>query len=381
MSLSTLQKSESIHQADRTLSKSGQSGGIATLQFQDNRPESSVIQQVRESGDHSVNSKKISQLKAVAKSGTASFPVQKKANKTGLPDNLKFGMEQLSGYAMDDVKVHYNSSKPAQLQAHAYAQGTDIHVAPGQEKHLAHEAWHVVQQKQGRVHATKQLKGEVAVNDDTGLENEADVMGAKSLALGKTVTEQTDLIPSSKTVQPRLIQLYTYGKGTTRNVTVTGKGSKTRTFEECTYNFVEFKKGEKKPSTGTVTGTAAWEGWLKNKKGLNNATQLHIVNKRWGGLGGKNDGNIVPGTPAENSHHLHEGEKLFDKCFNSSDAAINDCKYECSASPKYPTAVDVSGGDKAYGDPTLTVKITDNGSATIYPITDGADGLIFTTGS
>ncbi len=59
---------------------------------------------------------------------------------------------------MKDVKVNYNSPKPAQLQAHAYAQGTDIHVSPGQEKHLPHEAWHVVQQKQGRVKPTLQLK-------------------------------------------------------------------------------------------------------------------------------------------------------------------------------------------------------------------------------
>jgi hypothetical protein len=48
--------------------------------------------------------------------------------------------------SMDHVKVHYNSSQPAQLNALAYAQGSDIHVAPGQEQHLPHEAWHVVQQ-------------------------------------------------------------------------------------------------------------------------------------------------------------------------------------------------------------------------------------------
>ena len=81
---------------------------------------------------------------------------------------------------MDDVKVHRNSDKPAQLQAHAYAQGTDIHLGPGQEKHLPHEAWHVVQQKQGRVKPTKQLKSKVNVNDDAGLEKEADVMGARA---------------------------------------------------------------------------------------------------------------------------------------------------------------------------------------------------------
>jgi hypothetical protein len=71
-----------------------------------------------------------------------------------LPDELKTGMENLSGYSMDNVKVHYNSDKPAQLQAHAYAQGSHIHLGLGIEKHLPHEAWHVVQQKQGRVKPT-----------------------------------------------------------------------------------------------------------------------------------------------------------------------------------------------------------------------------------
>lgn len=100
-------------------------------------------------------------------------------NKTGLPDGLKAGLEKLSGYAMDDVRVHYGSQQPARLQAHAYAQGTAIHLASGQAKHLPHEAWHVVQQKQGRVRPTFRLGGE-AINDDAGLEREADVMGARA---------------------------------------------------------------------------------------------------------------------------------------------------------------------------------------------------------
>ncbi|WP_449401859.1 eCIS core domain-containing protein [Flavilitoribacter nigricans] len=108
-----------------------------------------------------------------------SVPEQNR-NNTGLPDRLKSGIEHLSGYSMDDVRVHYNSVRPAQLQAHAYAQGTDIHLAPGQEKHLPHEAWHVVQQKQGRVRPTMQLKGKVNINDDEALEREADVMGAQA---------------------------------------------------------------------------------------------------------------------------------------------------------------------------------------------------------
>jgi hypothetical protein len=45
----------------------------------------------------------------------------------------------------------------------------------------------VAQQKQGRVKPTKQLKGKVPVNDDKGLETEADVMGAKAVAQGKLI--------------------------------------------------------------------------------------------------------------------------------------------------------------------------------------------------
>jgi hypothetical protein len=105
-------------------------------------------------------------------------------NRTGMPDGLKSGIEALSGLAMDHVRVHYNSEKPAQLNAHAYAQGSDIHLAPGQDRHLPHEAWHLVQQAQGRVQPTLQLNGGVDVNDDPGLEHEADQMGERALASG-----------------------------------------------------------------------------------------------------------------------------------------------------------------------------------------------------
>ncbi|MDP2415841.1 DUF4157 domain-containing protein [Daejeonella sp.] len=69
------------------------------------------------------------------------------------------------------------------MQAHACAQGTDIHLATGEERHLPHEAWHVVQQKQGRVKPTMQIKDEVNINDDKSLEHEADVMGNRTLQL------------------------------------------------------------------------------------------------------------------------------------------------------------------------------------------------------
>ena len=110
--------------------------------------------------------------------GKMAEPVPK--NETGLPDSLKAGVESLSGYSLDDVRVHYNSSKPATVQALAYTQGTDIHVAPGQEKHLPHEAWHVAQQMAGRVSPTTNING-MPVNDNAALEHEADVMGEKAL--------------------------------------------------------------------------------------------------------------------------------------------------------------------------------------------------------
>lgn len=111
-------------------------------------------------------------------------PVSAKASPSGLPGRLKAGVESLSGMSMDHVRVHRNSPRPAQLQAHAFAQGSDIHLGPGQEKHLPHEAWHVVQQAQGRVRPTLQMAAGVALNDDQGLEREADRMGAQAMQVG-----------------------------------------------------------------------------------------------------------------------------------------------------------------------------------------------------
>ncbi len=122
-----------------------------------------------------------------------------KPNNTGLPDNLKSGIESLSGMSMDHVKVHYNSSQPAQLNAHAYAQGSEIHVAPGQEQHVPHEAWHVVQQAQGRVKPTMQMKMGVPVNDDAGLETEADVMGARALEVNAIQAKIINSVPNHST--------------------------------------------------------------------------------------------------------------------------------------------------------------------------------------
>ncbi|QNU67686.1 DUF4157 domain-containing protein [Ruminiclostridium herbifermentans] len=135
--------------------------------------------------------KETSQLKK----GNGKKPLQMKkdegnnaASSSGIPSNLKSGLEKLSGVDLSDVNVHQNSDKPQQVGALAYTQGNDIHIAPGQEKHLPHEGWHAVQQKQGIVKPTMQMKTGTLVNDDAGLEKEADIMGAKAAEIGKDIS-------------------------------------------------------------------------------------------------------------------------------------------------------------------------------------------------
>jgi len=116
--------------------------------------------------------------------GLAEGPARpEQPNAGGLPARLKRSIEALSGWSLDDVRVHSNSSQPDRLGAFAFTRGSEIHLAPGQERYLPHEAWHVVQQKQGRVRPTLQRKGE-GINDDPALEQEADLMGARAAQLG-----------------------------------------------------------------------------------------------------------------------------------------------------------------------------------------------------
>jgi hypothetical protein len=100
---------------------------------------------------------------------------------SNLPDGLKAGIESLSGVALDSVNVHLNSPRPARLGAHAYAEGKDIHVSPGQQHHLPQEAWHVAQQLSGRVKPTARLNNGVPLNDDPALEREAVALGRRAL--------------------------------------------------------------------------------------------------------------------------------------------------------------------------------------------------------
>lgn len=196
-------EAEKVHQEKvaRTIQQKQDGGGA--LQFVDNRMVNTLLQRVGLEDEEGFQMK-TAQLQSDEEEDTlqgkfeptvqrmeddeeglqmkADTVFQQKPNNTGLPDNLKAGVESLSGFSMDDVKVHYNSSQPATVQALAYTQGTDIHVAPGQERHLPHEAWHVAQQLAGRVEPTTEVGG-MPVNDNIGLEHEADVMGTKANSL------------------------------------------------------------------------------------------------------------------------------------------------------------------------------------------------------
>jgi hypothetical protein len=167
-------------------SSSQNSSDFGLMQFKDNRVEASNQQNQQNIANSSPQTLQLLAIQKMADRGAVENKLTQlkktdPTNNTGLPDQLKSGIENLSGMSMDDVKVQYNSAEPAALNALAYAQGSDIHVGPGEEEHLPHEAWHVVQQAQGRVKPTTQLKGNVKINDDSGLEAEADVMGAKAL--------------------------------------------------------------------------------------------------------------------------------------------------------------------------------------------------------
>jgi hypothetical protein len=77
---------------------------------------------------------------------------------------------------MGGVRVHAASAEPDRHDAHSLTRGDDIHLGPGREGDLAHEAWHVAQQRQGRVAVTGESGG-APLNHDPNLEAEADAMG------------------------------------------------------------------------------------------------------------------------------------------------------------------------------------------------------------
>ena len=213
-------------------------------------------------------------------------------NRTGLPDALKSGVESLSGLSLDDVEVHRDSDRPAQVGALAYTQGAEIHIAPGQEQHLAHEVWHAVQQKQGRVKPTLQAKG-LPVNDDDALEREADSMPARLPPVRTTpgmanqwgAHKQTLLPTVGAPIQMRQIatQLPVGNMSALKAAVADAFGSSKETHSirinklVSTYNLLDNQEMEMK------SGTSAKGNILKTKLGyLANIKGIMEEKKDWG---------------------------------------------------------------------------------------------------
>jgi hypothetical protein len=123
----------------------------------------------------------------------------------GLPEGLRTVMEAMSGFSLADVVVHRRSAEPARLGAAAFTKGDHIHVAPGEERHLPHEAWHVVQQKQGRVSPTSRA-AHASINDDPALEREADRMGDAASLRGSRPTLGSPANPVARPSAPSAVQ-------------------------------------------------------------------------------------------------------------------------------------------------------------------------------
>lgn len=124
-------------------------------------------------------------------------PKQQGPNLTGIPTQMKIDFERRSGLSFDDVRVHYNSDKPTRIGALAYTQGTQVYMAPGQERHLGHELGHVIQQKSFRVPPTSWINGQ-PVNDSPALECQADILGSFPCAISHSEDGRRKQYPIQK---------------------------------------------------------------------------------------------------------------------------------------------------------------------------------------
>jgi len=134
----------------------------------------------------------------------------KSSSSSGMPDETLNKMSSSFGTDFSDVNIHSDSKSAVDAGALAYTQGNDIHFAPGQydpgsqsgQELLGHELTHVQQQREGRVQANNEVNG-LPLNDDKGLEEEADIKGAKAAQfksnnIGISSLKSNDhLLPSS----------------------------------------------------------------------------------------------------------------------------------------------------------------------------------------
>ena len=107
----------------------------------------------------------------------------------------------LSGLSMEGVNVHYNSLTHPSTQRPSPTHRAETSTSrSGQVRHLPHEAWHIVQQAQGRVSPTSRTRGGFRVNDEAELEREADEMGERA-------SESNGRHPATEVAGSRLVDL------------------------------------------------------------------------------------------------------------------------------------------------------------------------------
>lgn len=179
-----------------------------------------------------------------------------KQNNTGIPMQLKQRLERQSGFSFDDVQVHYNSDRPAKLDALAYTQGNEVYIGPGQEKHLPHELGHVVQQKMGIVRANTKHSSGVEMNTEERLERQADEIGAGRIQYAV----QRKAITGASVHAP--VQRAGHGNVVVLNNNVVAK--LTSKNEAAAYNYVQPGQGDTGPFNGmSPEKLAIWDRDLR----------------------------------------------------------------------------------------------------------------------
>ncbi len=128
-------------------------------------------------------------------------PIQQKKYDTNssIPQNVMNKMEGSFNTDFSNVNIHKNSQQATDVGALAFTQGDSVHFAPGQFKPqtqkgqelIGHEFAHVVQQREGKVQANKQI-GKYKINDSKYLENNADTEGEKAARWEKPLQKKAN---------------------------------------------------------------------------------------------------------------------------------------------------------------------------------------------
>ncbi|BDS14101.1 eCIS core domain-containing protein [Aureispira anguillae] len=236
----------------KTLSnESAQNKSNQINDFVDNSPEAIEMRKFQQQVDQSEESVSLQAYQDSISTDAEGMSSVKKKNTTGIPDKLKAKIERESGISLDDVTVHYNSSKPEELGAYAYTEGTNIYIAKGQEEYLAHELWHVVQQKQGRVSKTTEVNGK-KINEDKGLEQEAEKIGIQGPKGSGSKEMPMNSPPQQQDVQTPLVQRARKNKAELMALTV-GAFDQHRKAEQMDWaNDPKFTETERKVIWGII---------------------------------------------------------------------------------------------------------------------------------